>query len=573
MARTILNRVWRRVASLGLLIVAGGVLLGAFSEEIRLRDRNQKAFQTWSASTMSTARKVDTEILARADMPSDSSSKPLAMAELADWQTVCRRLSLGLVGCTPSLEELRAIDKIGSGGTGSEEADWEKIQWWTDYLLSDPRWSEYFAERFSRAMLGTDQGPFVVFRRNRFDAWLASEFAKGTRYDRIVQDILVAEGLWTGSPEVNFLTASITREGGRQVDPVVLAGRTSRVFLGMRLDCLQCHDDLLGSTQLGTAESVRTGTQLDFHRLAAYFGSTGISKNPFAGLRDSFPAYKTQLLGETEPTKIEPGVPFQPEICAVDSRPRHQLATWVTHPSNEAFARATVNREWAILCGKPLVEPIDDIPLHGPRPPGLDSLAQHFVRTHYDLKEMVRTIVATEAFRRRSSLSNQEVTAEHEARWLVFPLSQLRPEQVAASLHQACRLQIIDQESSILAKLERFGTLIDFTKAYGDRGEDEFQSQPITIPQRLLVMNGKYVRERIDENPLLNAGAQIAFLAESDEQAVEAAYLSVLGRLPTDEEQKAFLSELEGARGSRRTQAIGDIFWILLNSTEFLWNH
>ena len=220
-----------------------------------------------------------------------------------------------------------------------------------------------------------------------------------------------------------------------------------------------------------------------------------------------------------------------------------------------------------------MVVPVDDIPLHGPFPPGFETLADSFVDSNYDLRELVRTIVSTEAFQRDSRLADQPVTSEHEVNWAVFPLTQLRPEQVAASLLQACRLQMIDNESSIIAKLQQFAAINDFTKEYGDRGEDEFISQNITLPQRLIVMNGELLGDQVNGNPVANASTQIALLAASDEQAIKAAYLSTLNRLPTESERQAFSEEFSGERGRRKADAVGDLFWILLNSSEFLWNH
>ncbi len=132
---------------------------------------------------------------------------------------------------------------------------------------------------------------------------------------------------------------------------------------------------------------------------------------------------------------------------------------------------------------------------------------------------------------------------------------------------------MIDNDSSLLSRLERYGTLVDFRNAYGDRGEDEFIAQGITIPQRLLVMNGKFIRERIDNNPIVNAGTQIGFLASNNKQVVEASYLAALNRHPTMEEEASFEEELSKTRNRGRARSIGDIFWVLLNSTEFAWNH
>lgn len=550
----------KRLLLFGCVALSGLFFLGAMAPEPRLRPREDDARpRPWQESIKLDSAAVDRQLKELID------DAKLTAASEAEWRIVCRRLSLALVGNSPSLEELRAIERI-------EPA--RRIEWWTDYLLEDTRWSHCFAERFSRAFVGTNEGPFLLFRRRKFQLWLADEFRRGTPYDQIVRKMLTGTGLWTDRPEVNFLTSSIKEGNGGRVDPIVLAGRTSRAFLGTRLDCLQCHDDMLGNIQLVSNGTPRGGTQLDFHRLAACFGGCRVSgKNALAGLRDDKTPYRAQLHSDEEKSIVEPHVPFLESLDSENGSPRERLAAWITHSQNKSFSRATANRVWAILFGLPLVNPVDDIPVCGPVPPALETLSDSFTQNDYQLKTLIRTIVSTRTFRRDSRLEDEPLTAAHESAWAVFPLTQLRPDQVARSMHQACRLQMIDDESSIIAQLERFGTLNDFTKEYGDRGEDEFISQSVTLPQRLLVMNGKFLREQVDENPIINASSQIALLAANDDQAIEAAYLSTLSRLPSENERKAFRETLKHKKGPSRSRTIGDLFWVLVNSTEFLWNH
>jgi hypothetical protein len=134
-------------------------------------------------------------------------------------------------------------------------------------------------------------------------------------------------------------------------------------------------------------------------------------------------------------------------------------------------------------------------------------------------------------------------------------------------------MKAIDESSSIFAQLELFGGVNDFTKAYGDRGDDEFDQQTVTIPQRLLVMNGAYVSERVNHNPIANAATRIAELTSDNKIAVETAYLSTLNRTPTGVELNAFCDRLYGTKGNERSQVMSSIFWTLINSTEFQWNH
>jgi hypothetical protein len=220
-----------------------------------------------------------------------------------------------------------------------------------------------------------------------------------------------------------------------------------------------------------------------------------------------------------------------------------------------------------------LVQPIDDIPIDGPFPPGLERLATDFADNGYDLQRLVRVIVATQVFQRDSRLLAGEPTPEHEEAWAVFPMTQLRPEQMAASIHQACRLKAIDASSSIISQLEMFGGVRDFTQAYGDRGEDEFEEEAVTVPQRLLMMNGSFLSDRIDNNPVMNASTRISSLSSDDAKAIESAYLATLNRRPDPEEADLFISRLEGKTGDERSAALGSMYWVLLNSTEFQWNH
>ena len=500
----------------------------------------------------------------------------LQKAPPADWHTVARRIGLALIGNGVSLEELRVLEQI---------PEQQRSIWWTEYLLQDRRSSDYLAERWTRTTVGTNQGPFLIFRRRKYVHWLADQFEKNTGYDVIARQLLDSQGSWTDAPQVNFLTATMDDADNKKPDSIRLAGRTSRAFLAQRIDCLQCHQDYLGKVNfvenpdeiLDPSQS-RIGEQADFHQLAAFFSGVRM-ENPFVGLRNSKLDYRIKYLNDEKETTVVPSVPYRHDLLPQRGNERERLARWVTHPENKAFARASVNRMWAILFGKPLVEPIDSIPLSGPFPAGLEILADDFSKHGYDLKRLIRTIVCTEVFQRDSRMEVEsandanEVDERCERFWAVFPLTQLRPEQVAASIHQAARIKAIDENSSIISQLELFGGVNDFTKAYGDRGDDEFVPQSVTIPQRLLVMNGSYVSERIKHNPISNAATRIAELTSDDRIAIETTYLSVLNRIPNGVELNAFCERIRNTRGRSRSDAMSSVFWTLINSTEFQWNH
>jgi Protein of unknown function (DUF1553)/Protein of unknown function (DUF1549) len=486
--------------------------------------------------------------------------KGLQPAPRADDLTIARRLSLALTGTVPSLEEIRALEAI-------EPTD--RLAWWTSHLLEDRRFADYWAERFARIYVGGEQGNIVLFRRRRFTLWLADQFAKNTPYDAVVRELLAGEGVWTGKPATNFITATVNPGNDNQPDPVRLAGRTARAFLGMRIDCLQCHDDKLGNVNVGSPDNIHSGTQANFHELAAFFGATQVK---LVGVTEGEKPYKYKYLGADEEAVVRPQVPYGEDLFRGHGTRRSQLARWVTHPQNKPFARATVNRVWALLFGKPLVEPVDDIPLVGPIPPGFELLAEDFVAHGHDLHRLIGLIAASDPFQ-RDSRADFEITGDHERAWAVFPLSRLRPEQVSASLIQAASLKTIDGQAHVLMRLAMYDQTRKFVERYGDLGEDEFTDRGSTIPQRLLMMNGNLVKERTQPNPLVAASTRIATLTGRSEKQIEAAYLAILTRRPAPEETQHFLARLADRTDRNRQQTLEDLYWTLLNSTEFSWNH
>lgn len=475
--------------------------------------------------------------------------------------TIARRLALGLTGTVPSLEEIRAIEQINEK---------DRIEWYVSRLLEDRRFADYWAERLARVYVGTDMGPFLVFRRRRFVTWLSDHLAANRPYDDLVQELIADNGLWNSSPAVNFVTSTSDPNKDNQPDEIKLAGKTARAFLGMRIDCLQCHDDKLGTINLGERGNPHTGAQANFHELASFFGEARVG---LTGVQnDKKQKYEYKYLDEEKEEVVPAKVPFNAHLIDGNGTRREQLARWITHPENKAFARATVNRVWALMFGRPLMEPIDDLPLYGKYPPAMELLADDFIAHDYDLQRMIRLIAASEPFQ-RDSRADFEITEKHDAEWASFPLSRLRPEQVAGSLVQAASASTINADSHVVAQLVKFFQTREFVERYGDMGQDEFTDRGGTITQRLLMMNGELVKERTGENVVMNAATRMAVLGHSDEAAVDAAYLAIFTRYPDGDERKHFAAKLDGLRNNARIAAMEDIYWVLVNSTEFSWNH
>ncbi|HIG26652.1 MAG TPA: DUF1549 domain-containing protein [Verrucomicrobiales bacterium] len=467
---------------------------------------------------------------------------------------IARRLSLALTGTIPSMEEIRALEA---------QPEKDRIQWWLAHLLEDQRSSDYLAERLARIYVGVEKGPFLVYRRRRMVDWLSNELHRNRPYDELVRNLISAEGIWTSRPEVNFVTVTIDQNNDEEgPDEIKLAARVTRAFLGVRIDCVQCHDDMFGDRW----------KQKDFHQLAAYFSDAGMS---LTGVRDKPTPYEYRYKGKLKPETVPPIVPFQPELLPNTGSLRQRLSMWVTHPENKAFARTTVNRIWALLFNKALIEPIDDIPLEGPYPPGMEILSDLLIREKYDLQQLIRTIAATQVFQRdsRAPLDSPTLTDLHESSMASFPLTRLRPEQVAGSIIQATSLRTINADSHVIKRITRFFSLDEFIKRYGDIGQDEFASTGGTIPQRLVLMNGELVHERTKDNIFVNASSRIRIVSPDDATAIDTAYLTALTRHPSSEEKDYFLNRLKDKKGESASNEMQDLFWAMINSTEFSWNH
>lgn len=540
----ILRILWK-LALIGLLSVAAAIGIKRFLEADQLEPLNA-SFATLPAQLQDTLDREWSDAWAKAGLTTSPN---------ADRLTVARRLSLALTGAVPSLEEIRQLEAL------SPEADATAA--WLDHLFADDRYPAYFAERFARAFVGVETGPFLVYRRRRLVTWLAEQLARNRPYDELVRELVAAEGIWTSNPAANFLTVSIVaNDEDNGPDEVKLAARTARAFLGISLDCVQCHDDKFGDRW----------KQRDFHQLASFYAQTEMT---LTGLRENTSlVYQTRLLGKTDESALDPQVPYSSEQVPETGTRRARLADWITSPENRPFARAAVNRVWSLLCGRALHDPIDDIPLEGPYPVGMEVLADAFIASGYDIQHLIRLIAGSVAFSRDSRSEDPAipVTAAQEGAWAAFPVTSLRPEQVAGSVIQAASLSALDGSSHIIDRFRRFGETRDFLQRFGDPGESELTEHATTIPQRLLLMNGKLVEERTAPNPILNSSTRLAHYSPSDSLAVESAFLALLTRYPTDAEAAHFSGLLTGLAGGERERCMADLHWSLINSTEFSWN-
>lgn len=489
-----------------------------------------------------------------------------------------RRLWLDLLGTVPSLEELRAIEARPADG---------RRAWLIDRALADPRFASTLAEQLTRIVVGANaKQDDLLYRRRRLVDWLTQQVARHRPWDALVRDLITAEGLSTDTPAVNFVIS-------QDRDPIKLAGRSARAFLGIRLDCAQCHDHPFTDWK-----------QSQFEGLAAFFArlqkdSPGVRDAPRGELElDALPMTpetaappmmmggSTAMAATSGPPAgkrwVGPAVPFDPALLpplGEDEGRRRALAAWITHPDNGYFARAIANRLWAWLMGRGVVHPPDELDVTAPWSPALlDLLARDMVEGRFDLERPIRAIVSTRAYGLSSAAPDGADEAAQVAVHATSGLEPLRGDALARAVYQATSFWRWDERRALLLRFARHFQLLDFERRHGGDPDTEEQEQE-TLLQRLHLLNGVLITERTKDDDIFAPAARLPLLAASDAAAIEGAFLMTLARRPTPDEAGPWLDRLAAPdppgkdRNQARTAVMSDLLWALLNTTEFATNH
>jgi hypothetical protein len=260
----------------------------------------------------------------------------------------------------------------------------------------------------------------------------------------------------------------------------------------------------------------------------------------------------------------------QPTLGFRDS-PRRILANWMVSPENGYFARTLVNRLWGQFFGTGIVHPIDDFTVENPpsHPELLDRLAQMFVESGHDLQLVIRVLTATQAYQRTSRQTDASQTDPRLfSRMAVKGLS---PDQIFDSIAQATGFR--EERGRNLSPLGDPNSLrAEFVQMFENTRDSQTETQT-TILQALAMMNGKFVADATSPENSQTLAALIDFPLMTHGERLETLYLAALGRPPEGEERRRLENYVEtgGPTGDWK-QALGDVFWSLLNSSEFLFN-
>jgi hypothetical protein len=547
----------------------------------------------------------------------------LTPAPRADDATFLRRVYLDVVGTIPPSDATAAFLADPSP---------DKRKKAVDSLLASPQYAEHWMNYWDDVLMGREvKGPLVD--RVAFRYWLRARFEANAPWDRIVRDLVSATGQNSiGGARVKVPQAMMPAETtaaplGSQVPkrgdedsvdldkingavnwtlrfeatPQDLAGNASRIFLGVQIQCAQCHD-----------HKTEKWTQQDYRSFAAAFMHQKIAPID----RGKTPG-ETRRVDVVDLAKVAPRFTKNADVApiakakatALDGTDlekgegtRKALAAWMTGRENPWFAKAFVNRMWGHFLGRGFYDPVDDMrAVNTPTMPELlDQIAADFVAHDYDVPYLIRTIGATDAYQLAAS-ANATPDPENKY-WTRFHLVPLGPEELLNALLRATDVETAAKKAGIqnmdalrLQLVRQYAFLFDV---------DETTDAPDfsgTVTQALSLLNGQLVGQGVRAIP---GSALDDVLAKPGDDAskIDALVMRILSRKPTDAERVKWVDYVQiagktpratipppkrggpgggplGRLGNRAPRVNGtraayeDVVWALLNSSEFVFNH
>ena len=512
-------------------------------------------------------------LLARAAVAGDAGlGRPDRAADARDARALAARIDARLDACWAKAEvrpvgraedgeflRRACLDLVGRIPTAAEARDFlddpspEKRTALVDRLVDSPAYAVRATAIWRQLLLPeADTEDQARLAAGGLEAWLRKKVGEGAGYDRIVRELLTARLAGRGGEPMAARSeptpdAFYTARGGK---PETLAADSARAFLGLRLECAQCHNHPFARWK-----------REEFWGFAAFFA--GVPRQAEAD-DVSAPRVDAARRELTIPGTSTVVAAAHLDHSAPAWRPRADtreiLAEWVTAPGNPYFARAAVNRTWARFFGLGLVEPVDDLDNDdGSELSGLlDELAGEFRDHGHDLKYLIRALTATRAYNLTSAVDPASPTPP--PLFARMPLRGLSPTQFLDSLAQA-------------TGTDPGATRARFLELFADRDARPTEAQT-SILQALTLMNGSYVAGATspETGDVLGAIAEAPYLDTAGR--VEVLYLAALTRRPRPEESSRVVQYIDAHQGDAgRSRALADAFWALLNGAEFRLNH
>jgi uncharacterized protein DUF1549/uncharacterized protein DUF1553 len=476
-------------------------------------------------------------------------------APRADDAAFLRRVSLDLTGKLP---DPATIDQFIADPAGGKRA---RV---VDELLNTDAYAVNWGRYWRDTVTYHTPASANYLRWKLFDAWWTEQFRRNRPWNEVVTTLVTASGVNDELAPVNYLTALYG-------NPAEIAATTSRVFLGVQIQCAECHD----------AKGGAPWKREQFHQFAAFFGRAKLVQHKDVDGRGTPYAIESRSDGQyrmadkKDPTHLIDMAPrfFTGEGLPLDTddfERRQLLAKLLTDPKNPWFVKCYVNRMWTALLGWGFYPSVTDLgPTAEPvrHKEALAVLTKGWLESGYDVKWLFRTIARTEAYQRRTP--DPHAANPPPA---VAPV-RLRPEQVFEALQKG--LGFDENDKTIPAPAPGSGPACPRHTGLRHMVYQAFKADPSapaaevegTIPQALLMMNSAlvHVYTSASGKTLL---AELLAQKKSDAEIVTALYERVLSRKPTAEDLSTCQRYI--AKVGDRKEALEDVLWALVNSTEFL---
>ena len=460
-----------------------------------------------------------------------------------------RRVFLDIIGLLPNQDDLNDF---------LEDQTPDKRSKLIDKLLERKEFTEIWVMKFAELLqIQTDDNQGMSYKSTLlYFNWLKDRIANNVPMDRIVKELLTSKGGTFVNPATNYYQVV--------KDNLKITENVAQVFIGMRIQCAQCHNHPFDQW-----------TQDDYYSFASFFSQIGRKRG--ADPRESIIYSKKS--GEIDHPVHKKPMPAKflggdaPNIPKGHDR-REILANWLASPDNPFFARNLANVVWAHFFGQGIIEPVDDVRISNPpsNPELLDDLARRFTQYEYDFKKLVRDVCNSRTYQlsTQSNLSNEDDLRNFSR----AHLRRLRAEVMLDVISQVTQTRNKFKGLPLGAKAIQIadGKISNyFLTTFGRATREtvcscEVEMEP-SLSQALHLMNGDTTNNRIKQGKLVTEMIKDGM---DDSQILDDLYTRCYSRKPNQEEKKVLLSSIDQ---DAKQQSLEDIFWALLNSKEFIFNH
>jgi hypothetical protein len=502
---------------------------------------------------------------------------------LADDAEFLRRVCLDLNGTVPTYDRTIAF---------LMDADPQKRAKLIDELLTRPEYGKLFARQWADLLIKRDFDSNKRLDTAPFVNWLADKLSNGAGWDAVVRDILTSSGKEADTPQAIFYLAN---QDNNQPSPAKLVGATGNLFMGIQIQCAECH----------VHPGVDKWAQKDFWGMAAFFAHVVADREkndkgrPTPGTAmihevEKKASPRPMVAKKTGEKEVKPGgtitIPdptdnkksvgtakakfFEGPMPALKSAPyRATLANWVTSTQDKYFAANAVNRLWAHLFARGLVQPVEEMHDGNPasHPAVLQMLADALVKNGYDQKFVLRVLCNTRAYQRTSRPLPENAEAD-EKLLARMPVKVVGAHELLASLVAVTGFGEADSQGRrpmrpMNNNPKRPDGPVTLTRFFDTREYDDDPTDfPFGVPQVLKLMNTNLT------NRAGEAAARVAKSTGGDRsRVIEDLYLTALTRRPKPAELERMSAYV--ARQSSPQQGYAGVMWALLNSAEFVSNH